>query len=76
MPTDWPLDEYKDPASQNFYSALEKDLKNGLDDGIHTLEGGMNSLRKIARDHARVPMSWASKEKQYGFSSGDRTWYA
>jgi oligo-1,6-glucosidase len=63
MPKDWPIDEYKDIDSINFYKdAVER---NPGDVAAH--EKAKAGLQHLSRDHARTPMQWTS-ESNAGFT--------
>ncbi|KAJ5476227.1 Glycoside hydrolasesuperfamily [Penicillium sp. IBT 31633x] len=63
VPRDWPIDEYKDIDSTNYYRMTSKVTNN---DPVE-LEKAMVSLQHLARDNARVPMQW-SDDANAGFS--------
>ncbi|KAK9323790.1 glycoside hydrolase superfamily [Lipomyces orientalis] len=66
MPSEWPIDEYKDIEALNYYKEAER-LSNSSDP---TRKGRiMQGLRKMARDHARLPMQWDSTPNG-GFTTG------
>jgi len=67
MPRSWPIEEYKDVATQNYYheELEERREKSGKQDPDMT--DIMDGLRLRARDHARTPMQWSDKANA-GFS--------
>ncbi|KAH6970219.1 glycoside hydrolase family 13 protein [Fusarium avenaceum] len=65
LPRDWPIEEYKDVETQNFYQLAREKLA-GDEVG---LESFLDEVRLKARDHARSPVQWNSKEYG-GFSTG------
>ncbi|KAF3014812.1 alpha-glucosidase mal12 [Neopestalotiopsis sp. 37M] len=88
MPADWPIDEYKDVESRNFYAdALsssstggggdegdEGDVDGDHQDCKRRADETMRGLRILARDHARIPFQWDGEAKNAGFSEADATW--
>lgn len=54
FPLAWPIEEYKDVSSQNWYKSIQKSRKNDT----QALENTKRALQYLARDHARVPMQW------------------
>jgi alpha-glucosidase len=66
FPLTWDLNEYKDVESTNYYKMVAARTKNDP----AALEEAHKSLQHLARDHARVPMSW-STEPHNGFSPPD-----
>ncbi|KAK9895038.1 glycoside hydrolase family 13 protein [Cystobasidium minutum MCA 4210] len=71
MPKSWPEAEYIDAASWMFIQTVRDDIQKGVK-GIAE-EEAFESLQRIARDHARVPMQW-SNDHSAGFSSSAKTW--
>jgi oligo-1,6-glucosidase len=57
MPKDWPIEEYKDIDSTNFYA--EAVQKNPGD--VAAEKKAKAGLQHLSRDHARTPMQWTSK---------------
>jgi oligo-1,6-glucosidase len=69
-PEEWPISEYKDIESTNYYEAVRQ--ATGGDPVA--LERVMKALSHLARDHARLPMQWDGTANG-GFSSGTaKTW--
>ncbi|KAI7344797.1 glycoside hydrolase family 13 protein [Hortaea werneckii] len=56
MPPDWPIEEYKDVDSINYYSMVAQRSGNKE----HELAKAKKSLQHLSRDHARTPMQWDS----------------
>jgi len=57
MPKDWPIKEYKDIDSINFYAeAIQKNPGNAAAE-----KKAKAGLQHLSRDHARTPMQWTSK---------------
>jgi oligo-1,6-glucosidase len=57
MPKDWPIEEYKDVDSINYYRMVDA---RSLNDPLE-LAKAHASLQHLARDHARTPMQWTGK---------------
>jgi oligo-1,6-glucosidase len=51
-PKDWPIEDYKDIESINFYKSVK-----AMNDP-RRLEHVMKSIQLLGRDHARLPMHW------------------
>ncbi|OAG00564.1 alpha-glucosidase-like protein maltase [Paraphaeosphaeria sporulosa] len=66
FPETWDMSEYKDVDSSNYYKMVAQ--RSGGD--ATKLAEAKSSLQHLARDHARVPMSW-STGKYNGFSPAD-----
>lgn len=64
IPMSWPVEEYKDVSSQNWYNAVRRS-KNG---DPRSSEAAKAVLQYLARDHSRVPMQWDSSANA-GFSN-------
>ena len=67
LPKDWPIEEYKDIASQQFcFEELELRKKN---EGTNNpnMRDVWDGLQRKARDHARNPMQW-NDSANAGFS--------
>jgi len=54
VPASWPVEEYKDVESSNYYNAVKD--RTGSDPAA--LRRAKAALQHLARDHARVPMQW------------------
>lgn len=62
MPTSWGIEEYKDVESSGFYAEA---VQSGDEERIgKTLDG----LRRLARDHSRIPFQW-DESPNAGFTS-------
>lgn len=68
-PKNWPVDEYKDIASINFCHAMKAKVGGEPKALARTLAG----LQYLARDHARIPMSW-DESSNAGFTQGEKAW--
>jgi len=53
-PKDWPIEDYKDIESVNFYKTIAARTNN---DPV-VLDRVMKSIQILGRDHARLPMQW------------------
>ncbi|KAI5829976.1 glycoside hydrolase family 13 protein [Schizophyllum commune Tattone D] len=69
FPRSWPLEEYKDVATQNFYNRVLENRRReqGRDDV--DMSDVLDGLQKKARDHARTPVQWNSSPHG-GFTTG------
>jgi len=68
-PKSWPMDEYKDVESNNYY-ALVREKTNG---DATALTRTKAAIQHLARDHARMPMQWDATFNA-GFSSSPTPW--
>lgn len=66
FPLSWDMSEYKDVDSTNYYKMVATRSNNDT----KALEAAHRSLQHLARDHARVPISW-SNALHNGFSPPD-----
>lgn len=53
-PADWPISEYKDVESSNYYEFVQKTTHN---DPI-AMARAKKAIDHLARDHSRLPMQW------------------
>ncbi|KAL1739225.1 glycoside hydrolase family 13 protein, partial [Schizophyllum fasciatum] len=69
FPRSWPLEEYKDVATQNFYNRVLENRRReqGRDDV--DMSDVLDGIQKKARDHARTPVQWDSSPHG-GFTTG------
>lgn len=68
LPSSWPIEEYKDIFSQNFYrKAVDASADHPEAERKEALDKAMNTLRRMGRDHARAPMPWTATEANAGF---------
>lgn len=63
-PEEWPIEEYKDVDSTNYYHMVREMSNNDP----AQLKTAMQALQHLARDHSRLPMQW-SADANAGFSS-------
>lgn len=52
-PKDWPIEEYKDIESINYYNSVK--ARGGSEAALNHV---MHSIQILGRDHARLPMQW------------------
>ncbi|KAF4618418.1 hypothetical protein G7Y89_g14885 [Cudoniella acicularis] len=55
-PKDWPIEDYKDIESVNYYNSVAQRTNNDPKALGHV----MKSIQILGRDHARLPMQWDS----------------
>ncbi|KAG5416738.1 MAL6 [Candida metapsilosis] len=61
LPREWPIEEYKDINTINYYNAFKE--KYGSDPDFPEKEKKlMDVINLLARDHARSPMQWDNSE--------------
>jgi oligo-1,6-glucosidase len=53
-PKDWPIEDYKDIESINYYNSVAQRTNNDPNALGHV----MKSIQILGRDHARLPMQW------------------
>ncbi|PSN65590.1 glycoside hydrolase [Corynespora cassiicola Philippines] len=68
FPIEWDMSEYKDVDSSNYYKMVAERSNNDPDE----LAAAKASLQHLARDHARVPISWSAGPNN-GFTTADAT---
>lgn len=66
FPLEWGMEEYKDVDSSNYYKMVAARTNNAPD----ALKAAKLALQHLARDHARVPLSWSTAPHN-GFSPPD-----
>jgi len=66
FPESWDMSEFKDVDSSNYYKMVAQRTNNDPT----ALAAAHKSLQHLARDHARVPMSWSTAPYN-GFSPPD-----
>jgi oligo-1,6-glucosidase len=66
FPSTWDMSEYKDVDSSNYYKMVAQRSNNDPT----ALAAAKASLQHLARDHSRVPISWANAPHN-GFSPPD-----
>jgi oligo-1,6-glucosidase len=65
IPRYWPVEEYKDIETQNFYDRMKAPTGGAAEE----MEKAMDGIAYLARDHARTPMQWDDSANA-GFSTG------
>lgn len=68
-PKEWPIEEYKDVESNNYYNMVRERTVNDPT----ALADAKAALQHLARDHARLPMQWDGTTNG-GFSSSLTPW--
>lgn len=68
-PSTWSINEYKDVASINYYQGAQEKTEQDPEAPIRAMAG----LQHLARDHARIPISWDSSPNA-GFTTGQKPW--
>ncbi|KAB5566088.1 glycoside hydrolase superfamily [Coniochaeta sp. 2T2.1] len=66
----YPVTEYRDIESLGFYDLIAS--RTGNDPTA--LASAFAAMQHLARDHARIPVSWDGKLPNAGFSTADRSW--
>ncbi|KAF7195366.1 Alpha-glucosidase [Pseudocercospora fuligena] len=56
IPKDWPMEEYKDIGSINYYETVRKRSQNNPE----AMRKARESLQHLSREQARTPMQWSS----------------
>ncbi|KAH7039620.1 glycoside hydrolase family 13 protein [Microdochium trichocladiopsis] len=78
VPKEWPLAEYKDIESTNYYREVEQRLDSSAAttpaEKQAQLAAALAAMQHLSRDNARVPMAWDSSNPQAGFSANPDTW--
>lgn len=67
LPFDWPIEEYKDVDTINYYTMVAERSQN---DPVKLAEAHA-AIQHLARDHARSPMQWTSSMPNGGFTEPD-----
>jgi oligo-1,6-glucosidase len=67
IPKDWPIEEYQDIESLNFYRTIASTTNNDKE----ALEYVMRSIQILGRDNARTPMQWDGSSYA-GFMDGKK----
>ncbi|EER30299.1 alpha-glucosidase [Candida tropicalis MYA-3404] len=68
LPRSWPIEEYKDINTINYYNAFKEKCGNDPD-FKEKEEKLLDVINLVARDHARSPVQWNSSANA-GFTSG------
>ena len=69
IPHDWPIEEYKDVESSNYYEMVAERCDN---DASKLAEAHL-AIQHLSRDNARTPMQWNSSLPNGGFTTPDAT---
>jgi oligo-1,6-glucosidase len=68
-PKDWPIEDYKDIESLNYYNWVKERTGGNLADLARVMAG----IQILGRDHARLPMQWENTPHA-GFSKSAKPW--
>lgn len=68
VPQDWPIEEYLDVASINYYNEVTQSIDG---DNTEAKARALRSLQHLARDNSRIPFSW-DETPNAGFTVADQ----
>ncbi|KAH6625057.1 glycoside hydrolase superfamily [Chaetomium sp. MPI-SDFR-AT-0129] len=71
VPKSWPIEEYRDIESLNFYRTMTDPARSANDqERAAELANVMRGLQILGRDNARLPMQWSGEAPHAGFTDG------